>query len=306
MLLWLNGTSNNKWRRQRELRARAAGAVLPRRRPRLQRARRAPARPRADRLPQRLDRRRARTRFRFDPQLHDGGVKRIYGRRGRFGWQDGVPARRRATAATRRSWSTKLWSLLRPDAAARRRRRARSSGSYVALGPRGAPAVEAILRHPHLYDREPADGQAAGRPGRGHAARGRPRRSTRPPGRGCATAPASCCSCRRTSRAGTTRAGWTPRPSARAGRWRPDLPARPARPGEGARRRPTRRSSSPRALAFWGDPPLSAPTRAAPRALRGRRRWAPPAQAWERDAYPVLTENALRMLVATSPDYLTS
>ena len=27
---------------------------------------------------------------------------------------------------------------------------------------------------------------------------------------------------------------------------------------------------------------------------------------WERDTYPRLTENALRMLVAASPDYLTS
>ena len=32
MLLWLNGTSNNRWDVERELRARAAGAVLPRRR----------------------------------------------------------------------------------------------------------------------------------------------------------------------------------------------------------------------------------------------------------------------------------
>jgi hypothetical protein len=29
-------------------------------------------------------------------------------------------------------------------------------------------------------------------------------------------------------------------------------------------------------------------------------------EPWKRDAYPALTENALRMLVAVSPDYLTS
>ena len=29
-------------------------------------------------------------------------------------------------------------------------------------------------------------------------------------------------------------------------------------------------------------------------------------EEWERETYPRLTENALRMLVAVSPDYLTS
>ena len=29
-------------------------------------------------------------------------------------------------------------------------------------------------------------------------------------------------------------------------------------------------------------------------------------ERWQRDSYPVLTENALRMLVAVSPDYLTA
>jgi hypothetical protein len=29
-------------------------------------------------------------------------------------------------------------------------------------------------------------------------------------------------------------------------------------------------------------------------------------ERWERESYPVLIENALRMLVAVSPDYLTS
>ena len=29
-------------------------------------------------------------------------------------------------------------------------------------------------------------------------------------------------------------------------------------------------------------------------------------EPWKRDSYPVLIENALRMLIAVSPDYLTS
>jgi hypothetical protein len=60
-----------------------------------------------------------------------------------------------------------------------------------------------------------------------------------------------------------------------------------------------------RALAFWGSPAISAPVRA------GLERYAAATlatadQNWKRDSYPVLAENALRMLVATSPDYLTS
>ena len=42
------------------------------------------------------------------------------------------------------------------------------------------------------------------------------------------------------------------------------------------------------------------------RALRRARAMATANERWERDTYPVLIENALRMLVAVSPDYLTS
>ena len=35
-------------------------------------------------------------------------------------------------------------------------------------------------------------------------------------------------------------------------------------------------------------------------------RWAPPHAAWEREQYPVLALNALRMLIAVCPDELTS
>jgi hypothetical protein len=60
-----------------------------------------------------------------------------------------------------------------------------------------------------------------------------------------------------------------------------------------------------RAAGFWGHPPLSAPVRGslqdyATRAL------ATADQKWKRESYPVLTENALRMLIPTSPDFLTS
>ena len=60
-----------------------------------------------------------------------------------------------------------------------------------------------------------------------------------------------------------------------------------------------------RAVAFWGSPALSGPVR------EGLERYAADTLAtatkpWMRASYPVLALNALRMLVATSPDYLTS
>jgi hypothetical protein len=60
-----------------------------------------------------------------------------------------------------------------------------------------------------------------------------------------------------------------------------------------------------RAAAFWAGTPLSAPTREAlERYAAGALTTA--TQRWQRDSYPVLIENALRMLVAVSPDYLTA
>jgi hypothetical protein len=60
-----------------------------------------------------------------------------------------------------------------------------------------------------------------------------------------------------------------------------------------------------RAAAFWDNTPLSPTTRAAlERYAAGA--LATATQRWQRDSYPVLTENALRMLVAVSPDYLTA
>ena len=67
------------------------------------------------------------SRFRYDQTLHDARPKRIYGKRGRFDWQDGRAAGRRATAATPRSWSRKLWGYFIPTPPPARARRARSS-----------------------------------------------------------------------------------------------------------------------------------------------------------------------------------
>ena len=289
---------------ERELRPRAAGAVLPRRRPRLQRARRPPARPRADRLPQRLDGRRARRASATTTKLHDPKPKRIYGKRGKFSWQEGV----RLVTRHRRHpefMVTKLWGYFIPT----------KPSAATAQGARAAvrrSAAARCARWSRRSSRTPTSTTAA--------SAWSSRRSCRP---------RACCA---PSGAGSTRAAWAWlcesagqylfMPPNVAGwddtrwldtatfraRWqmaqhdlqpgaaRPrDRPPRPADPAELVRR----------AAAFWGSPPLSGPVRA------GLERYAADTlatadESWKRETYPVLALNALRMLVATSPDYLTS
>jgi hypothetical protein len=59
-----------------------------------------------------------------------------------------------------------------------------------------------------------------------------------------------------------------------------------------------------KALAFWGDPDLTPGTRTA--LLRFASDAGALADAkWKRRSYPILRQNALRMLVATSPEFQT-
>ena len=60
-----------------------------------------------------------------------------------------------------------------------------------------------------------------------------------------------------------------------------------------------------RAIAFWGSPTISAPTRGA---LVGfaQQAIADANEDWKQEVYPVLIQNALRQLIPTSPDYQTS
>ena len=265
--------------RQRELRARAAGAVLPRRRPRLHRARRAPARPRADRLPQRLDRLRARPASATTRSSTTPGAKRIYGKRGKFGWQEGV----RLVTRHRRHpefMVTKLWGYFIPTKPSPSTVKALVAACTSRAGREVRPLLEAILAHPRPLRRRAADGQAAGRAGRGDAARGRPRDRHGRVGVAVRRAPASTSSCRPTCPAGTTRAGWTPRRSAPAGRWRSTI-------CEPARLDPTRtRRSVP-------DEPaelVAARDRASGARRRSRRRCAAALEKYAADTLATATE----------------
>ena len=140
--------------------------------------------------------------FRYDRSLHDAGFKRLYGKRGRFDWRDGV----RLAVRNRQHPSflvNKLWGYFIPTPPPRGTARALER-MYLGSGRNVRPLVAAILRHPHLYDPDrrmskPPVVQAAG--------------MLRATGRGIDTdrlvvavrpRPARCCSSRRTCPAGTT------------------------------------------------------------------------------------------------------
>lgn len=87
--------------------------------------------------------------FRFDAGRHDTGSKTIFGQTGNFGWQDAVRmCLRNAKHAS--FFVEKLWSYfipVPPSAADR----AALEQAYVSSGFQIRPVVEAILMHPKLY-----------------------------------------------------------------------------------------------------------------------------------------------------------
>ncbi len=87
--------------------------------------------------------------FRFDPEYHDDGVKTIFGKRGRFDWRDSS----RLCVQHRLHPSffvTKLWSYFVPTKPPAATRRALEK-LYVSHSYQVRPVVEAILKHPALY-----------------------------------------------------------------------------------------------------------------------------------------------------------
>jgi uncharacterized protein (DUF1800 family) len=88
-------------------------------------------------------------RFRYDKRRHDDGVKRIFGKRGRFDWKDScrLCVHHRLHASF---FVPKLWSYFIPTPPPRGTQRALQH-LYVQHGHQVKPVVAAILRHPALY-----------------------------------------------------------------------------------------------------------------------------------------------------------
>ncbi len=86
--------------------------------------------------------------FRFDPKRHDPGVKVVFGKRGRFGWRDACNLCLDHPRHTR-FFVEKLWGYFVPAPPSASTRRALEA--LYRDGHEVRPAVEAILQHPALY-----------------------------------------------------------------------------------------------------------------------------------------------------------
>jgi uncharacterized protein (DUF1800 family) len=240
--------------------------------------------------------------FHFDRTLHDGGVKRVFGHRGRFDWRDScrlcVEHPLHPSFVVRKLWG---YFVGEPppggDARALERLYARSGFEI-------RPLVEAILRHPLFYDGArmvtPPIVYTAG------LLRGQNltvtiddwawigeqcgQRLFNPP-----------------NVAGWDYAHWLDT-SRWAGRFTAVTYAMQDRVlNPNSSKYPTRENASQaveKALHYWGNPILSAQTRAnllefSRRAQRGI------TADWERVTFRILRQNALRALIPTTPEWQT-
>ena len=303
MLLWLNGTSNSRWdvnenyaRELQELFCLGAGHGYSEGDVRqLARAFTGFRNDWTDAGP---------SRFRFDKKSHDPGAKRIYGKRGKYGWQEGVRLvtrhRRHPEFMVAKLWSYFIASKPSPSIVKA------LSRLYVGGGREVRPLLEAILAHPDLY----APGKRMVKPPVVQAAG-----MLRAVGRGIDT-DAWAWLCDSAGQylflppnvSGWDDTRWLDTATFRA-RWQmAQYVCEPARldPDKDAPNSPTSPAELvSAAIGFWGSPQVSSTVRA------GLEKYAADTLAtaterWEKTVTPVLALNALRMLVATSPDYLTS
>jgi uncharacterized protein (DUF1800 family) len=240
--------------------------------------------------------------FRYDRKFHDDGMKRIFGKRGRFTWHDSVRLclnhRKHPSFVVQKLWS--YFVPVKPDA--------KTAKALEAMYLRGRrqirPLVEAILMHPDFHE-----GPRMVKPPVVYVAG-----MLRATGKGidrddwtwiCDLAGQVLF--RPPNVAGWDESRWLDTATFR-GRWMAanavmdglavDPEEHPATAVEPAA------DAVAAAIQFWGNPSISGQTRAS------LERFAADAGAladkkWKVGSYPVLRQNALRMLVATSPDLQT-
>jgi uncharacterized protein (DUF1800 family) len=241
--------------------------------------------------------------FHFDRRYHDGGTKTVFRHRGTFDWRDAcMLCLQHPKHAS--FFVQKLWSYFVPIPADRATEAALEAMYRESYEVR--PVVEAILKHPALYDGP---------------------RMVKPPivftagllrriGESIHTTDWAWIGDLSGQRlfyppnvAGWDDTRWLDTASFR-GRWIAvqrmvrELRLDPSHPPKG---QPTNADAVlKKAIAFWHHPELSAPTRAALASVAHAALGDAGTSQWKKQQYPVLLENALRLLVAVSPDVQTS
>jgi hypothetical protein len=239
--------------------------------------------------------------FHFDVEYHDKGVKRILGKRGRFDWRDSC-----RLCLTHRSHPSffvkKLWSYFIPTPPGKHTQR-QLGRMYVQGNYAVRPLIEAILLHPNLHD-----GPRMVKPPVVYVAG-----LLRGMGRGVDTDawtwighlmgqqlfhPPNVAGWDDTRwlDSGTFRGRWYAAvEAAKEQRIDTNMPYTPDDP----------KIAVERALAFWGNPSITGQTRDCLMAFAGRVE-AAATTTGRKKSFLILRQNALRMLVATSPDLQTS
>lgn len=241
------------------------------------------------------------TDFRFDATRHDAGAKTIFGHTGAYDWSDSC-----RLCVTHRAhktfFVTKLWSYFIPTPPPKKTRKALER-LYVSNDYAVRPVVEAILMHPAFYR-----GPAMVKPPIVYVAgllRAR-RKGVRSDWAWMAEL-AGQRLFRPPNVAGWNEDRWLDTSTFR-GRWiaANEIAGYDAVDEEADYDEDEgTKTAVKRALRFWGDPLISGATR------KGLERYAGSVAAsatadWQKGSYRALRQNALRMLIATSPDMQTS
>jgi uncharacterized protein (DUF1800 family) len=241
------------------------------------------------------------TNFRYDPKAHDAGVKTIFRKRGAFGWQDSV-----RLAVTHPAHSqflvTKLWGYFvgtAPDTATVNA----LARTYVAGKRNVRPVLEAILKHPALYE-----GPRVVKPPAVYTAGllrrlGAPIKTTAwmwlggmavqtlfyPP-----------------NVAGWDDSRWLDTATFRGRWWTAQYVLSPFALDPGKAKQPYDAAQLvANALDFWNNPALTDTTHKALQQF-AQTALADADASWKKRQYPVLAQNALRHLIAVSPDLQTA
>jgi uncharacterized protein (DUF1800 family) len=241
------------------------------------------------------------TNFRFDSSYHDSGSKHIFGKWGRFDWRDSCRLCLQHPAHAG-YFIDKLWSYFIPVPPPRRTR-----SKLIRLYKRERyavkPLLSAILKHPLFYE-----GPAMVKPPIVYIA-GMLRARRRGVDTDAWTWVSDLAGQRPFSPPNVS--GWDEErwldTSSYRGRWvaASQITRENQIDGTGYDAAETPGKALERAVAYWGKPKLTAATRSALLEF-GRDVDGAATAGWQRSQYHALRQNALRMLIATSPDMQTS